>query len=311
MQIEQVLERIDQAPVMSPVHARLERMMQNVDVSAQELSEAISEDPSLTAQVLRLVNSAMYGLPHQIGTVSQAVLLLGFDTIAHQILGHARRALKEPTEGAGPLDFTAFWQHSVAVAAGARILARRVRHRREEAVFVAGLLHDIGRLLMAQHMPDQLGQALDRAWRFRTSLYEAERATIGFTHCRLGEQIALRWDLPDLVVDAVAYHHEPDLTERHALETRIVGAADTLAKAMSLGSSGDDRAAAIPQPTCELLRIEPGELEALMEMIVAEFNQVSAYVLGVLRAGQGRPRKVWSENQVKKAAGSADIQGGK
>lgn len=306
MQIEQLLEQIDQVPVMSPVHARLVRMIRDTEVSAEELSEAISEDPSLTAQVLRLVNSAMYGLPRQVGTVSQAVLLLGFDTIARQVLGHARRALKAPAERAGPLDFAAFWKHSVAVAAGARILARRIEYRDEEAVFVAGLLHDIGRVLMAQYMPDELEQALDRAWRFRTSLVEAERKTIGFTHCWVGARTAMRWDLPDLVVDAVAFHHGPDLTERHNLETRIVGAADMLAKAMSLGSSGDDRVSSIPAQTCELLRIEAAEIEGLMEAILVEFNQVSAYVLGVLRADAESPERSSSENTVKGAAKTAD-----
>jgi len=287
MQFDQLLSQIDQVPVMAPVHARLLRMIQDADVSAQELSEAISGDPSLTAQVLRLVNSAVYGMPRQIGTVSQAVLLLGFDTIAEQVLNYARLALKDPAERAGPLDFRAFWQHSVAVAAGARVLARRAAVDDEEALFVAGLLHDIGRVLLAQYLPDELERALERASRLRLPLYEAERQSIGFTHCRLGECLALRWDLPDLVVDAVAFHHEPDVTERHHLETRIIEAADILAKAMSLGSSGDPRVIPIPARTRELLEIEADEMESLMEAIRTAFNEVSAYVLGVLRGGEG------------------------
>jgi len=302
MRVEQLLERVDQLPVMSPIHARLVRMIQETDVSAQELSEAISEDPSLTAHVLRLVNSAVHGSPRGVGTVSHAVLVLGFDTIARQVLGRARRALKEPSDRAGPLDFGAFWQHSVGVAAGARTLARRLGHRDEEAVFVAGLLHDIGRIIMAQYMPQELAQAMDRAWRFRMPLVAAERTTVGFTHCRVGARIATRWDLPDLVVDAVAFHHEPDLTERHNLETRIVQAADMLAKAMSLGYSGDDRAGPIPTTTFERLHLEPEDLEGLMEAIGAEFNQASGYVLGALRDEAGR----WAQNQVKASAKTAD-----
>jgi putative nucleotidyltransferase with HDIG domain len=309
MQIEQLVERVDLIPVMSPVHARLVRMVQDTEVTAQELSEAISEDPSLTAQVLRLVNSAVYGLPNQIGTVSRAVLLLGFDVIARQVLGHARRALKDPADRAGPLDFTAFWQHSVAVASGARTLARRAKHRDEEALFVAGLLHDIGRVIMAQYMPEALELALARAWRFGTSLYESERRTMGFSHCRVGALVAARWDLPDVVVDAVGFHHEPDLTERYNLETRIVGAADTLAKAMSLGSSGDDRVGSIPAETRELLKLEAEEIEGLMEAIRAEFHQASAHVLGVLRAeAEAEPSATAQvKNRVKRPAKSADL----
>jgi putative nucleotidyltransferase with HDIG domain len=306
MQIEQLLERIDQAPVMAPVHARLLHMIRDTDVSARELSEAISEDPSLTAQVLRLVNSAVYGFPRQIGTVSQAVLILGFDAIGRHVLGHARRALMEPSSNAGPLDFTAFWQHSVAVAAGARTLAHLIDHADQEALFVAGLLHDIGRVLLAQCVPDAFEQALDRAWRFRISLYEAERQVIGFSHSRLGAEVALRWDLPDFVVDAIAFHHEPDLTERHRVETHLVGAADTFARSMGLGSSGDNRVEPIPKATCELLGIEAEDVEELMESILAEFNQVSAHVLGVLRSRQA-DRADLTTNTVKSTAKSADL----
>jgi putative nucleotidyltransferase with HDIG domain len=313
MHIDQLVEQIDQVPVMSPVHARLVRMTQRTDVSAQELSEAISGDPSLTAHVLRLVNSAVYGahsrgrFSKQVGTVSQAVLLLGFDTIARHVLGHARRALKDPGERAGPLDFGAFWQHSVAVAAGARVLARRVGHRDEEALFVAGLLHDIGRVLLAQYMPDALERAMTRASRFRLSLYDAERQAIGLTHCRLGERVAMRWDLPDLVVDAVAFHHEPDVTARHSLEIHLVEAADILAKAMSLGSSGDGRVSPIPKRTREMLELETDEIESLMETIRAGFHEISAYVLGVLRSGGGPTNVETATNEVKPSAETADI----
>ena len=297
MRIEQLVEQVDRLAVTPSVHARVQRMVRDTDVSAQELGEAISEDPSLTAQVLRLANSAAYGRSRTVGTVSQAVVLLGFETIDRQVLAPARGALKEPAADDGPFDFGALREHSVAVAAGARLLARRVGHADEEAVFVAGLLHDIGRIPMAEHMPVELERALDRAWRLRTSLVKAERRTIGFTHCRVGACLAAQWELPELVEDAVAFHHGPDLTERHNLETRIVEAADVLAKAMSLGYSGDDRVGAISKRTRELLRLETDELEGLLEAIRAEYGRLEA------DAADGPDQ---DENTVKGAAKSAD-----
>ena len=302
MRIEQLVERAGRLPVMLPVHARLVRMIQDADVTAHELGEAISHDPSLTAQVLRLVNSTVYGMPKRVGAVSEAVLLLGFDTIGREVLARSRASARGPAEKTGPLEFSAFWQHSVAVAAGARVLARRLDHEAVEAVFVAGLLHDIGRLLMAQYLPGELAGAIEQAWRFRRPLVEVERKAIGFTHCRLGAQVASRWDLPDLVVDAVEFHHDPDLTMRHVLEARIVQAADMLAKAMSLGYSGDDRAGPLPEDTCEALHLETDGLGPLMEAVLVEFNQVSAYVLEVLRD----ERQHYPENEVKRAAKTAD-----
>jgi putative nucleotidyltransferase with HDIG domain len=282
MRIEQLVERVDRLPVMAPIHARLMRMVRDAQVSAPELSEAISSDPSLTAQVLRLANSAARGVPGGVRTVSHAVRVLGFETIAKQVLAPALRVLKGPAESVGPLDFGAFWRHSVAVAAGARVLARRLSHHDDEALFVAGLLHDIGRLVMAQRVPEALASAMDLAWRLRVPLVAAERTTIGFTHCRVGEGVATRWDLPDLVVDAVAFHHEPDLTERHSVETRIVQVSDVLAKAMSLGYSGDDRPGPIPVATVERLCLEADQIEETMEAIRAEFDQVSGSVRGSL-----------------------------
>ncbi len=297
MRIEELVERVDRLPVTPSVHARVQRMVRDADASVRELSEAILGDPSLTAQVLRLANSAAYGRSRTVGTVSQAVVLLGFETIGRQVLAPAQDNPTERGAGDGAFDFGAFREHSVGVAAGARLLARRAGHADEEAVYVAGLLHDIGRVAMAEQMPVELEEAVDRAWRLRTSLVEAERRTIGFTHCRVGACLAARWDLPELVEDAVAFHHGPDLTERHNLETRMVEAADVLAKAMSLGYSGDDRVGSISKRTRELLQLETDELEGLLEAIRAESGQLTAPEAD--GADQG-------ENPVKGAAKSAD-----
>ena len=119
--------------------------------------------------------------------------------------------------------------------------------------------------------------------------------SIGIAH-------AARWDLPELVANAVEFHHEPDSAVSHALEARIVQAADMLAKAMSLGYSGDDRAGPLPEDTCEALHLKADGLEPLMEAVLVEFNQVSAYVLEVLRD----ERQDHPENRVKQAAKTAD-----
>ena len=170
--------------------------------SAHELGKVISTDQALTAKILRLSNSAYYGFPRRIGTVRDAIVLIGFRAVRSAVLASC---VIESVGQSDVLDYRAFWRYSVSVGVLAEIAAQSENGPFEEA-FTAGVLHNIGRLALAQHMPEQFRASMRRAERQSVSLHEAERAMFGFSDAELGGVLARHWNFPSQLAEAVLHH---------------------------------------------------------------------------------------------------------
>jgi len=197
-----------------------------------EVAAIIAMDPSLAAYVLRLANSALYNFSGRVETVDRAVACIGLSEVETLALGAALgRAVNMPPPAA-VLVLPDFWRHAVAVGLLASALTERLGLEGRERAFTGGLLHDMGRLLLAVAEPDMAALALDRA-ATGMSLDAAERAVLDFDHAALGGRIARKWQLPDALVDAVACHHAPACCPENEL-VAVVHAADFMANALGL-----------------------------------------------------------------------------
>ena len=171
--------------------------------SAHELAKLISSDQALSTKMLRLSNSAYYGFPRAITTVRDAIVLLGFRAVRSATLASC---VIDAVPGSANLDYQRFWRYSVTVGMLAELLAR-VEHTPHDEAFTAGVIHNIGRLALDQYAPEQFRQALELARDSGMPLLDAERAVLGFTDVELGGGLALHWNFPPPLVDAVAHHH--------------------------------------------------------------------------------------------------------
>lgn len=191
--------------------------------SSHELSRLISGDPALSAKLLRLANSAYYGYSREIATVRDAVVLLGFRAVRSAAL--ASSVIDMLPHRATTLDPSRFWQFGVTVAALADILAHTEQRHIEEA-FTAGVLHNIGRLVLDQHRPRDLITAVRFAEQEALSIGEAERAVLGFTDAQVGAGLADRWNFPEQLVDAIARHQllPTELDDKDSLAALVVRA---------------------------------------------------------------------------------------
>jgi len=205
--IDSLLEEVVTLPSMPDSLARLNRLLDDPDVSMRQLAAAISADPSIAMKTLRLVNSAYYGLGQEVTTVEHAVVLLGVRVIKNLVL---TAAVFEVIRGSA----VRFLRHAVSCAVAMRTLAghgqlAKAVHAPEEA-FVFGLLHEIGKVILGEYLPEQYANVADLARSRGMPWHEAEQQIIGVDHAALGAQLARNWRLSPMVVNAIAGQHDLD-----------------------------------------------------------------------------------------------------
>jgi putative nucleotidyltransferase with HDIG domain len=220
------------------VYLRLSSVVADPRSSSADVGRVIAEDPGLTARLLKLVNSAMYGFPSKIETVSHAISIVGTTQLQDLALATSviRLFASMPQE---LVTMESFWRHSVACGVAARALASRRREVNVERFFVAGLLHDIGRPIMYMQVPDVARAAMTRSRETGEPLYVVEHALLGFDHSHVGHALLDQWKLPPSLREAVAQHHFPERASRFPVEAAVVHVADLIVNALRFGSSGE------------------------------------------------------------------------
>ena len=224
-------------PTLPNIFVKINETIMNPRSSAYEIAGVISKDTSLTARLLKMANSAFYGFPAPIDSIQRAVTIIGakqLTTMSYAI--NIIDAFKNVP--ADVLDMASFWLHSVTCGICARLLAGYKNIQNTERLFVAGLLHDIGRLLLYQHASADMGRLLVRARSDGRLLYNLEYETLNCDHTTVGARLVKKWKLPAMLEDIVNFHHTPQKSH-NGIETTIVHIADIMTNAMGAGSSGE------------------------------------------------------------------------
>lgn len=227
----------DSASLVSPpdICIKLFELMETNQASAQSLGSVISRDPSLTARLLRIVNSSFYGFPRRIDTVSRAVTVIGISELYNLVVTvSAITSFSRIPNFIVNID--TFWRHSISCGILARELSRHCKVLHPERLFVAGVLHDIGSLVMYQRAPDTIKELLLAAQGNEAVLQKLETQAFGFNHADLGGMLLERWKLPTVLQDAVQWHHAPTHAGEARLEAAILHIADALANRSEQGA---------------------------------------------------------------------------
>jgi putative nucleotidyltransferase with HDIG domain len=204
--VEDLVNGFDRLPSLPAVVAELIETLNGGNTNFACLADEIAKDQSLVARVMRLANSPFYGFPGGIGSIREAVTLLGFNSVRNLVVTSTLMDLF-PGQG-GEFDWPEFWRHSLHTGACARLLAAAVRQDRE-AAFLAGILHDVGRLLVGAYLPGEFAASLAFQEEHGVPLIEADQALWGTDHTRLGSAAARHWRLPEPICHAVENHHAP------------------------------------------------------------------------------------------------------
>ena len=218
------------------IYFRITEVLNSPNSSASHIADVVGLDPSLSAKLLKLVNSSFYGFPSKIDSIPRAIAILGTNELTTLALGiSAVQFFKGICPGF--VDMKSFWMHSIACGIFARVFAGNKVGLSEERFFVAGLLHDIGRLVMLRKLPHAMSQAMGMARKKGIPLFKAERAVIGFDHARVGGLLLEEWKFPVSLVGIIKNHHAPG-RGKNMLDPTVIQVADILAVAMMYGSSG-------------------------------------------------------------------------
>lgn len=234
--MDQVLGKVRQLPSLSVVVTELLASMDKEDIDTAVLVRKISRDQGLAARVLRVANSAFYGLTSRVSAVSEAVTVLGFHAVRSLALAAGVVKLF-PHSADCKFDRLAFWQHAIGTGVSARVLAARLG-KDPETAFTAGLLHDIGKLVLHAYFPDIFDAVLAHRVADDGAIQEAERTLLGFDHAAIGYEVARQWRFPPTIQKAIRDHHRPDAEP--AFVTDVVHVANVLCCALDIGNGGDD-----------------------------------------------------------------------
>ena len=238
LRIKRITRSIIGLPTLPTVITQMIGLIDNPKTSASEVSQLISTDQALTAKILKLANSAFYGFSREIATVNHAVVVLGFDTV--KSLGLSVSVLERFAAGNAQTSFDRqkFWEHSIACGVAARLLADRLRYRVQGEAFAAGILHDIGKLILSQYFTEEFEQILTLTRDEGLHIGKAEKLVLGVTHAEIGLWLAEKWNLPDQLVMAIAYHHKPGRLDQDPKLASLIHLADFLCRREKIGDGG-------------------------------------------------------------------------
>ncbi len=282
MSPETIAARIVNLVSLPRAYHRINEMLADDRYGAADIGRVISAEPALTARLLRMVNSAYYGLPSRVDTVPLAISVLGTRALHELLLATSVASAFERID-TRLVDVADFWHHSIYCGIVARLLSKRLRLGQSEQAFTAGLLHDIGKLALYREEPEAAEQALSlfaEAGQERR-LYEVEREILGFDHADIGGALLALWELPGVYREAVACHHRPADSDAHRDITALVHVANTLSKKVEPGHK-------LPTDHNDLPLIAPAAAERveltpeLVEELRVDADMQSIEVYGML-----------------------------
>lgn len=226
--LESLLEQSSELPSLPEIYIKVSELLENDNSSAQQIGAAVQTDPSLTAKILKMINSAYFGLPNHVTSIPQSVTLLGRQQLKQILMGSV---LSGVFSDMNIVNFSMrdFWHHSIKTAIISRHLAmQNVNIIDHEAFFTAGLLHDIGRLVMAQVEPEVLAEIDELVKTKGLDVIQLETERLGVTHTDVGAAMMRKWNMPSVLTQCILNHHSPDHVGPFAIDTSIVYLADRL-----------------------------------------------------------------------------------
>jgi putative nucleotidyltransferase with HDIG domain len=273
---EQLAAGVQDLPSLPAVVMELLSSIEQEDIDISVLAKKVSYDQALTAKTLRLANSSSYGLQVKVTTIQQAITFLGFQTTRNLITAAAITGCFPSGRVAGFHD-KGFWRHSIATAACARALARRMRFNQDIA-FTAGLLHDIGRLVLVTGHPDAYAQVV--AWHAQHggNWQDAEQAVLGIDHVDAGVALADHWNFSNTMRQAIAYHHAPDIHGAGFLAA-IVHVANAIVHALDLAGEDDELVPRVSSVAWDAMGLNEEAYLHLFRETEVQFGEMSAILM--------------------------------
>lgn len=273
-QLLKAMGRISELSSLPEITTRIVRVVEDPRATAHDMHEIVKNDPALATKILKVVNSAFYGLPSKIASLDRAIIMLGLSAVKNIALA---ASLAQMFRG-GPISerFARqdLWRHCIAVGVCSRMLATRVKLPQVDEYFVAGLVHDMGLLVIAQLWPEKLREIADLCLAQPQKYCEAERAVFEADHQQFGAALAARWKFPPALRHVTAYHHDPSGLQAESQQVAtLVYVADTICSRMQHGYYLTAQAQEITAGILATINLDPSALGAICEDLPAQIEE--------------------------------------
>jgi putative nucleotidyltransferase with HDIG domain len=267
--IRRKVENIKGLPTLPGIVKKISEMVVKPTTSAEDIGRVISSDQVLSAKVLKLINSAFYGFPGRISSVTHGIVLLGFNVVKGLVLS---ASVFDMMEG----KMVGLWEHSLGTAITSGIIGKRIKQENPEEGNEAGLLHDIGKVVIKVSMPDEYEKISKLVVEKEMSMFKAEKAVLGMTHAEIGGFLAEKWNLPQNLRDPITYHHSPHRARIAPKQTAMIHLADILIKGIGHGQGGDMWIPPLDKEAWQILKLSKKDIEEIIiEMMTVEKSPVS------------------------------------
>lgn len=252
-------------PPLSPVIVDVLNLLNsNEDINYPLLESKIIQEPGLIGRVLGLANSSFFGMPSEVSSIKEACFILGINAIRNLVIASAVIE-KFPSDSGTNLDIAGLWKHSVGTASAAKVMARHAKMDQELA-FTAGLLHDIGKMILDTHFTKHYVEVLSYQTQHDCFISEAEQAVLGIDHSEVGAMITERWNLPSQISDSIRLHHSANTQNKPGF-SHVINLGDILSRGLGIGNAGDPFVPALSEKILDILRIEINDIkESLAEI---------------------------------------------
>ena len=277
-ELEDVLANLTDMPALPTVVAKLTRLIADPKTTASDINDALSADPGLVTKILKLVNSAYYGFARRITTITNAVVILGYNQVRNLALS---AFIFDKFANVGPgarFDINGFWRHSIGSAFLAASIAKHIDPRLEEDAFICGLLHDLGKFIMAQNASAHIAKVIDRVTKKDILFHTAEQECLDYDHAILGAVVMERWNLPETLVDVVRNHHMPmEAPEKSRTLSCVTNLADIVSRALLMGSGGDDKIPVLTKEVWAEAKLDWTGMESIVRKVADEYSKSDAF----------------------------------
>jgi HD-like signal output (HDOD) protein len=266
------LSRSENLPVLSQVAQAVIKLADDPNASPKALERLMERDASISAKILKVANSSYYG-SNQVASVGRAISVLGLNTVKSLVTSIAYQQVLTGKPLAPSFDKVALWRHSLATATAARILGKLKLPLKAEELYSAGMMHDVGLMVMERFAPEELEQCLKTAIEERAPLHEVERRILGFDHAEVGGLLADCWSLTPTVRNAILYHHNPIMDETSHETTALVSAANTLAHQCGFSILPEIRLGEFDPVAQSILDLPEDQLEVIRNVLQLEISR--------------------------------------
>jgi len=272
--IKRIMAQVKSFPGMPATAAKLLRILEDADSTAAQIEAVLRYDAGLTANILKLTNSAYFGIPSKVSSVKQAIMLLGWKRLLQLVMTMCMSTvMKKPVAGYD-LSQGDLWRHSLAVSVAAEAVVKALKIPDAEEVFTAALLHDVGKLVLGGFVKDELVQINSMVAK-DIPFEVAEYIVIGADHAEIGASILKKWDFPENLVNAVNWHHNPETCENHCILSDIVHIANSIGLRIGFGREPSEIQVEPSTLVTDRLGLEAVDLEVLYEQTAEGVHKLS------------------------------------